>query len=132
MSALTLYYDGNCPLCCAQMSRLRVWDKERRLAFTDIGAADFSPQSLGVSMEALNTEIHALTADGRLLVGIDSVVAAYVAVGRGWRVAPLRVRALRPLFSALYRCLARNRYRLSAWLGKPVCVDGVCRMREPL
>jgi len=71
-------------------------------------------------------EMHALTADGRLLVGIDSLLAAYTLLGRGWMVAPLRVRALRPVFSALYRGFARNRYRISALLGAPACKDGVC------
>lgn len=120
--ALTLYYDGNCSLCRAQMSRLRTLDHGRRLAFTDIRAPEFSVQETGVSLEALGTEIHARTADGRMLAGLDTVVAAYSAVGRGWMVAPLRLRILRPLFAALYRSLARNRYRLSA------CADGVCKM----
>lgn len=122
MLALTLYYDGNCALCRAQMARLRQLDKAGRLSFSDIAAPDFLPEALGVSQEALGTEIHALTADGRLLVGLDSVIAAYTAVGRGWLVAPLRIGVLRLLFVAMYRGLARNRYRLSG------CVDGVCKI----
>ena len=120
--ALTLYYDGNCGICRAQMSRLRERDRAGCLAFTDITAPGFSVLETGVSMAALSTEIHARTADGRLLVGIDSLVAIYTALGRGWWVAPLRWRMLRPLFSAMYRALARNRYRLSA------CADGICKM----
>lgn len=127
-AVLTLYYDGSCRICRGQMSRLRERDRAGRLAFTDIAAADFSPQRLGVSMDALHTEIHAQTADGRLLVGLDSLISAYTAIGRGWQVAPLRLRALRPVYAALYRSLARNRYRISAWLGrKPACADGACR-----
>jgi predicted DCC family thiol-disulfide oxidoreductase YuxK len=129
---LTLYYDGNCGICRAEMARLRGWDNGYRLGFTDIAAPDFSPLSLGVSMAALNAEMHARTADGRLLAGIDSLLAAYTLVGRGWMVAPLRVAALRPVFSAMYRSFARNRYRISAWLGKPVCSDGVCSNKHPL
>jgi len=107
--ALTLYYDGSCSICRAQVDRLRGWDKTARLAFIDIAAPDFSPQSLGVGMAALNAEIHGVDAAGKLLVGLDVLIAAYTAVGRGWRVAPLRVRALRPVYAALYRSLARNR-----------------------
>ncbi|WP_229262088.1 thiol-disulfide oxidoreductase DCC family protein [Duganella guangzhouensis] len=126
--ALTLYYDGSCSICRAQVDRLRGWDKTARLAFIDIAAPEFSPQSLGVGMAALNAEIHGVDAAGKLLVGLDVLIAAYTAVGRGWRVAPLRVRALRPVYAALYRSLARNRYRLSALLNRrPACADGVCR-----
>ena len=130
-AALTLYYDGHCAFCRAEMQRLRRWDHAGRLRFVDIAAAGFSPQALGVTLQALNTELHALTADGRLLAGIDSVLAAYAAVGQGWRVAPLRLPMLRPVLSALYRSFARNRYRISAWLGyaAPACSDGVCERK---
>ena len=53
----------------------------------------------------------------------------YTLVGRGWLVAPLRVRMLRALFSSLYRKFALHRYRISGWLGlsvPPRCQDGVC------
>lgn len=120
--ALTLYYDGNCSLCRAQMRRFSALDHTSQLAFADIAAPEFSALEAGASLDAMRREIHARTADGRLLVGIDSLLAAYTAIGRGWRVAPLRLRILRPLFTALYRTLARNRYRLSA------CADGVCNM----
>lgn len=120
--AMTLYYDGNCSICRAQMSRLRKRDRAGCLAFSDITAPGFVAREVGVNMEALGTQIHVRTADGCLLVGIDSLIAIYTALGRGWWVAPLRWRMLRPLFSAMYRSLARNRYRLSA------CADGVCNM----
>ena len=51
---------------------------------------------------------------------------------RGWMMAPLRVRMLRPLLAALYRGFARNRYRISGWLGRPACADGVCAYKHPL
>lgn len=131
MSALTLYYDGHCGFCRTEIARLRGWDHAHRLAFADIAAPDFVPPP-GTSMQALNSEMHALAADGRLLVGIDSLLAAYTLVGRGWVMAPLRVRMLRPLFAALYRGFARKRYRISGWLGRPACADGVCAYKHPL
>lgn len=128
---LTLYYDGDCAICRNEMARLRRWDRAGRLAYADIAAPGFSPLPTGVDLRALNTEMHALAADGRLLVGIDSLLAAYTLVGRGWMVAPLRVRLLRPAFAALYRGFARNRYRISALLGAPACADGVCDSKHP-
>lgn len=127
---LILYYDGDCVFCRNETARLRRWDDAGRLAFADIAAPGFIPPA-GVGLPALNTEMHALTADGRLLVGIDSLLAAYTLLGRGWMVAPLHVRVLRPVFSALYRGFARNRYRISALLGAPACADGVCANKHP-
>lgn len=131
---LTLYYDGNCPFCLAEMRRLMRWNRAGRLDFVDISTADFDPAPLGVDMAALDRELHSRTADGRLLVGIDSMLAAYTLAGRAWLVLPLRVRILRPLLAGLYRGFARNRYRFSRWMGyKPAghCEKGVCQPVNP-
>ena len=132
--ALRLYFDGQCPFCAAEMARLQRWDTAGRLAFTDMAEAGFDPTALGVDMAALNRELHSQTADGRLLVGIDSMLAAYTLVGRAWMVWPLRVRLLRPVLAALYRGFARNRYRFSRLLGYqpvPACTVGVCSTGGP-
>ena len=133
-TAPTLYFDGQCPFCLAEMTRLRGSDKLARLAFVDIAQPDFDPAFLGVDMTALNRELHSRTEAGEVLVGIDSLLAAYTLIGKGWRVLPLRVTFLRPPLAYLYRTFARNRYRISAVMGyKPLrsCTDGVCSTRHP-
>jgi predicted DCC family thiol-disulfide oxidoreductase YuxK len=126
--ALTLYFDGECALCRSEVQRLRRWDRHGSLAFVDIAQADFSPASLGVDIAALRALIHSRTSDGRMLAGIDSIVAAYTLVGRGWMVWPLRVALLRRFWSAFYRFIARNRYRLSHLAAhRAVCTGDVCR-----
>ncbi len=132
--ALTLYFDGDCAFCKLEMARLRRWDRYGRLAYVDIAAPGFDPAALGVDMAALNREVHSVDAAGKLLVGIDTIFAAYGLVGRGWLLLPLRPRLLRRPLSALYRSFARNRYRISTWLGlaRPVCEDGVCRHKASL
>ncbi len=132
--ALELYFDGRCALCTAQMQRFARWDTEGRLAFVDIAAVGFDPAPLGVGLAALNREIHARTADGRVLAGIDSLIAACTAVGRGWAVWPLRVPGVRAACAAGYRVLARNRYALSSRFGgrpAPACDDGACPIGNP-
>lgn len=131
---LTLYYDGNCQFCLAEMHRLMRWNIASRLDFVDISTPDFDPAPLGVDMAALDRELHGRTADGRLLVGIDSMLAAYTLVGRAWIVWPLQVHILRPLLASLYRSFARNRYRFSRWMGyQPArqCEEGVCQPVNP-
>lgn len=131
---LTLFYDGNCPFCTAEMARLRSWDRSAKLAFVDIAQPGFDPASLGVSMADLNRELHSQTASGAVLVGIDSMLTAYTLVGKAWMVLPLRVTWLRPTLAKWYRAFARNRYRISRWLGyKPVphCDGNVCRAENP-
>jgi predicted DCC family thiol-disulfide oxidoreductase YuxK len=135
MSAgLTLYFDGLCPFCVKSMRQLMRWDRAGRLAFVDIAAPGFDPAPLGVDMAALNREVHGRTRDGKVVAGIDTMLAAYTLVGRGWLVWPLRVRLLRPALAGGYRWFARHRYAISKRLGMrlpPACGDGVCDIGNP-
>jgi predicted DCC family thiol-disulfide oxidoreductase YuxK len=131
---LILFFDGNCPFCADEMGRLAKWNTNGKLDFVDIAKPQFDPKPLHLTMEALDRELHSKTADGTILIGIDSMLAAYSLLGKGWLVFPLRIRALRPLWSYLYRKFALNRYRISGWLGykvTPICANGVCRTRLP-
>jgi predicted DCC family thiol-disulfide oxidoreductase YuxK len=131
---LTLFFDGNCPFCAAEMARLRNWDKTRKLAFVDIAMPEFDPVPLGVSIAALDRELHSQRPNGEILVGIDSMLVAYTLIGKGWIVIPLRMNLLRPVLANLYRKFARNRYRLSRLLGYKSaarCDDGACKRVNP-
>jgi predicted DCC family thiol-disulfide oxidoreductase YuxK len=132
-AALTLYFDGQCAFCATEMQRLASWDRDGRLAFVDIAQPGFDSSHLGASMAALNREMYSQRADGTVLVGVDSMLAAYTLVGKGWLVWPLRVPLLRDVLAALYRLFARNRYKMSALLGykAPACVNGVCEIGNP-
>lgn len=134
MSELTLYYDGRCPFCVAGMRRLHGWDRAGKLAFTDMAADGFDPSPLGVDLAALDRELHGRTQDGRVLAGIDCMLAAYTLAGRAWMVWPLRIKSLRPILARAYRWFARHRYAISRRLGlrlPPACDDGVCRVGNP-
>ena len=132
--ALTLYYDGKCPFCANGMQQLGQWDKAGKLAFIDIAMDGFDPAPLNASMAQLNLEIYSQRADGKVLIGVDSLLAAYTLAGQGWRVWPLRVPGLRAVLAALYRAFARNRYTMSRLLGykaPPTCENGVCFHGNP-
>ncbi|MGZ2746442.1 thiol-disulfide oxidoreductase DCC family protein [Burkholderia stagnalis] len=128
---LALYFDGTCPFCVTEMQRLEQWNTRGRLAFVDIAEPGFDPASVGVDMAGLNRALHGRLRDGRVLAGIDSVLAAYTLIGRGWRVWPLRVPGLRTAAAMLYRHVARHRHALSRWLGyraEPACDGMACRV----
>ena len=130
---LTLYFDGSCPLCAAEVRRLETWNTAGHLGFVDIALPGFDPSTLGVDLAALNRELHSQTRAGELLTGLDSLLAAYTLVGRGWVVWPLRIRLLRPPLAGLYRWFARHRYSISKRLGfrRPVCDGDTCGIGNP-
>jgi predicted DCC family thiol-disulfide oxidoreductase YuxK len=144
---LTLYFDGACALCNAEMENLRIRDNEARLRFVNIAALGFDPTTTGASWDELMSTLHARTADGRLLRGVDAIRAAYTAVGFGAVMAALGHPLLARLAEHTYPWVARNRNRLPRRLVQLVveraarraaklaahqrCTpDGVCRI-EP-
>lgn len=66
---LTLYYDGDCPLCAREIQLLRQHADAQRLCLVDISLNDFYPESVGLSREALQNRLHARFADGQWPMG---------------------------------------------------------------
>ncbi|GGC68359.1 thiol-disulfide oxidoreductase DCC family protein [Undibacterium terreum] len=131
---LSLYFDGNCPFCAAEMKRLRHWDTHARLGFIDIADPAFDASEQGLDLHAMNLQLHGRLANGDILVGLDTMLAAYTLAGKLWVVLPLRIKALRPLLSMLYRQFALKRYAFSRLMGYkqvPDCAEDVCRSRHP-
>ncbi|MBN3836549.1 DUF393 domain-containing protein [Burkholderia sp. Ac-20344] len=135
---LVLYFDGRCPLCVAEIKRLAARDARQQLAFVDIAEPGFDPAPLGVDLSALNRELHARLPDGRVLTGVDSILAAHALTGRRWLVRLLRVPAVRGALAPLCRRFARNRHAVSRWLGyhaEAPCDEAACgrdRAAEPV
>lgn len=133
--ALTIYFDGACAFCCAEVAALRRRDRSGTLSFIDIATPGFAGFPAGTDMAALQAQLHSVTRDGRVLRGLDSMQAAYALVGLGWIVQPLRIRMLRPPLEWAYARFARHRYRISRWLGlsapAPRCDGDVCRPGSP-
>lgn len=104
----TLYYDGHCPLCTAEMARLGKLS-DGGLELRDIHA--LQPDPALPDRETLLRNLHLRTADGRLLTGIEANVAAWqhTRLGPLWRW--LRWPLIRPIADAAYRVWADRRYR---------------------
>jgi predicted DCC family thiol-disulfide oxidoreductase YuxK/ubiquinone/menaquinone biosynthesis C-methylase UbiE len=99
-------------MCATEVEGLRRRDAGGKLRLVDISAPAFDASPYGRTLDELMARMHAIDAEGRTLVGMDAVRAAYGAVGLGWLVAPTRWPGVRPLFDRLYDWIARNRYRL--------------------
>jgi predicted DCC family thiol-disulfide oxidoreductase YuxK len=130
---LTLFYDGKCPFCKAEMTRLERWDQHQRLCFIDIANPSFDISATGVTFADLDRELHSMTRSGAMLKGLDSMLAAYTLVNKAYLVLPLRIPFLRPYLSQMYLAFARNRYKFSRLLGygkaisSSLCERGVCQ-----
>lgn len=126
---LTLYYDGDCPLCAREIKLLRQRADAQRLCLVDISLNDFHPESVGHSRETLQNRLHARFADGQWVTGLDATLWSWRAAGLERWAAPLTWRALRPLLELGYRLFCRLRPHLD-WLPHPDasrrCNSGAC------
>ncbi|MEO8588856.1 MAG: DCC1-like thiol-disulfide oxidoreductase family protein [Flavobacteriales bacterium] len=117
-----VFFDGLCGLCNRAVDRLVRIDKKRTLRFAPLQggtARALLPQGMADALESV-----VYLADGKVLGGADAAIRIMTDLG-GWRkvygglwVVP------RPLRDAVYRWIARNRYR---WFGK----RETCRLPTP-
>jgi predicted DCC family thiol-disulfide oxidoreductase YuxK len=89
---IRLLYDGDCPLCLREVNFLRQKDNGRGLVvFTDIAAADYSPEENGgVDFATAMGRIHAVRADGTVIKNVEVFRQVYDVLGMGWIYAPTR------------------------------------------
>ena len=117
--SLTILYDAHCRLCVGSRARLERWATADRLRFVPIQDPEAPALAPGRSEADLQGQMHVVE-DGRVYGGAE-----------GWfrilRLAPLELAWLRAaprfLATAVYRLVARNRYR---WFGRVECDDGTC------
>jgi len=117
---LSVYYDGGCPLCRAEIDQYRRCAGAERLAFVDVGRGVPEPAlGPGLPRDAALRRFHVRTADGQLVSGAAAFARLWQTLpgwrwlGRliYWRV--LGVRPLLPVAEAAYRLSLPMRPRLA-------------------
>jgi len=109
----TLYYDGSCPLCTAEMEHYRSRKGGGRLRFADVSqkATELGP---GLAADAAMRRFHVRLADGTLLSGARAFVAIWqVLPGWRWIARFARFPGVTPILEVAYRSFLPIRPALS-------------------
>ncbi len=117
---LTLYYDGQCPLCVAEVEFLQSRNAAGLLAFVDITQGGFTEAGHNISCEAAMAQIHGRTADGQVLVGVPVFAAAYKLAKLPVLAWLLSRRWLMPVLQPTYVLFAKHRQAISRRIGAGV------------
>ena len=128
---LTIFYDGQCPMCSTEMRHLKKYDKSDLITLVDVHQDNFG---------ALYPDINAADAmkilhgdyQGKLLFGLEVTHRAWTLVGKGIWVAPLNWPVIKTVSHWVYLGLARYRQPISTFLSKIFgikvdnCTSGTC------
>jgi predicted DCC family thiol-disulfide oxidoreductase YuxK len=117
---LTLYYDGQCPLCVAEVEFLQSRVSQGQLAFVDVTQTGFEAAGHNISCEAAMAQIHGRTADGEVLVGVPVFARAYQLANLPVLAWLLSRRWLMPLLQPAYVLFAKHRQAISKRIGPSV------------
>lgn len=130
---LSIFYDGQCPLCVKEMDSLRKLNAEGKLAFIDIEAEGFTQAYPNIDKKEARTILHGLLSDGQYLYGLDVGYEAWRTVAEKQFVTHIfafsRLPIVKPLANLIYRFFAKYRNNISLLLtGKSRCDNGNCRI----
>lgn len=114
----TIYYDGSCPLCTAEIGHYAGQKGSDRLRFVDVSAAGADPGP-DLALEDARGRFHVRRADGKLLSGARAFVAIWETLP-GWRWAArlARIPGVTPLLEVAYRLFLPIRPALSRLAAK--------------
>lgn len=116
MAELTIFYDGGCPLCAAEMRHLNSLNSAGKLAFENIYATDFGARFPHIDQSEADRILHGQLANGELIFGLDVTFKAWVLVGKRKWVAILRWPIIKHVADVSYLFFARHRYLISRLL----------------
>ena len=107
-----ILFDGECVLCSGFFRFVLRKDRQARFRFvtaqSQLGQAMY--RNLDLPTDAYQTNL--VIVDGRIHEELDAFAAAMSALGWPWRVLAACNILPGPLKSAIYRPIARNRYRI--------------------
>ena len=81
----TVYFDGSCPLCQAEIGYYRRKDQAGSLCFVDVSESVASPP-VGITQQRAMERFHVRASDGRVLSGAAAFVEVWTRLPK-WRWA---------------------------------------------
>ena len=117
LQKLTLFYDGACPLCQAEILFLSGRNQTGLLDFVDINSKAYDPLKVGVSCEEALAAMYGQYADGTLIHGVTVFPEAYRRAELPTLAWIFSRKSMQPILKIGYRFFAKTRHAISRVLG---------------
>mgnify|MGYP000035326068 CR=1 FL=1 len=128
---LTIFYDGNCPLCNLEMQKLKSYDNQNNIILVNLHQSDFASCYPDIDIVKAMKMLHG-SYQGKTLRALAVTHRAWTIVGRGKWVAPLQFPIIKQIAHLCYLILAKYRHPISNFLyrrfgiGTLTCHQGTC------
>jgi predicted DCC family thiol-disulfide oxidoreductase YuxK len=137
---LNILYDSKCNVCKLEIDFLRRRDQRlhgssTRLKFTDLESEDYDsedPANGHIDYETGMKAMHAVTPEGKVVVGVPVFQLAYEQVGLGWLLAVTKVPVLKVIFDLGYDIFAAYRTRVTRGQSVPALVEAYRQKKQLL
>jgi predicted DCC family thiol-disulfide oxidoreductase YuxK len=117
MQKLTLFYDGACPLCQAEILYLSSRNHHNLLHFIDVHSEQFDANKAGISCDQALAAMYGQYADGTLIHGAAVFPEAYRRANLLFLAWLFSRKSLQPLLRFSYQVFAKHRHAISRMLG---------------
>lgn len=124
---LTIFYDGDCPLCLAEIHFLKQHNGRGLLVFESLQQLDFANADIKCEL-ALKT-IHAKLGDHEIIVGPDVFYEAYKRTDLRLVNYLFSLKLFRFIYARFYVLFAKYRHQISKLIGP--CILHLVQKRYP-
>jgi len=118
LDQLTIYFDGHCPLCLAEIHVLKNNNSQLRLKFIDVH--DESMVNEAINCELALKVIHAKLDDGTIIRGPKVFEAAYQRADLVVMKYLFSIRLFQKAYGLFYMVFARVRHQISSLIGPAI------------
>lgn len=107
MGTRTIYFDGLCQLCSREIALFQRRVRDGSLAYVDIADEAFRASDHGLDPVQIHRTMHVRLEDGRIVTGLDALIAMWEFVpGFRWLAKLSRFPLIRPLARVGYSVFA--------------------------
>ena len=117
LEKLTLFYDGACPLCQAEILFLSRRNQAGLLDFVDINSERFDAAKIGISCDQALAAMYGQYHNGALIQGVTVFSEAYRRADLPFLAWIFSRKPLQAILQVAYRFFAKNRHAISRLLG---------------
>ena len=120
MKPFTLFYDGACPLCQAEIVFLQNRNATGLLCFVDINSSQYDAQQVGVSCEEALASMYGQIEGEQPINGVAVFGEAYRRANLPLLAWIFTRRWMMPILGPSYRFFAKHRHGISRFFGPPL------------